>query len=910
MISAVDHDGGRDRHRAGRRPLGDRPRRPRRRPRQRQRDVPRRADAPAADPAAGLRRDPAGRRRDRAEPVRQAREARHRPAGLERRDRPGRSGFAAQRCWPTRSPGSCSAITQPIRIGDSVEIEEVSGRVDDITLAYTFIDPGDGRLMVVPNEKVASSVIFNRSTGDRSAPASVSVWVPAGRRPRQGAGGARGARGQRGRRRRDHHRWRADRGPRGQRPRPDRVGGEEAVLRERSHQALRWPAGLLRAPDRASRLIDRRALATLFGELMSPRARRRQRRSRGSPRQEDRCSDSRSSSRWSASAVASVGLWVLDVARRRRRSIDELKPIDKGENSTIFAADGSRLGFIQSDSIREQVPLDEIPEDAAAGHHRDRGRELLRARRRRLPGGRPRGGREHRGRRGQAGRLDDHPAARPQPLHPGPRGHHRAQDPARPSSPRSSRRSTPRSGSSSSTSTPPPTGPTTAAPRSASRPPSQVYFSKPVEDLNLRRGGAARRAAAGALAVQPASTAPTRRRERRNDGPARDVRAGLHHARGGDRRRSTPDLGLERGYRYETIREPYFFNYVEQELIDELRRQHRAPGRARGLHHDQPAACRRSPSRPSTTASRRSAGPPARWCRSTSTPATSSRWPRRATFAERNFNLAAQGHRQPGLLVQAVRARDGDPRGDRPRHAPTTAAPARSASAWAPTRRRGSSTTRARPSQRHAQPAPPRRPTRPTPSTPSSPSTSGPRTSPTWPRTWASPRRSRAVPAETHRRPRRRRLAARDGERLRDLRQRRRPQPGRPRSPRSTSPTATTDEPDPAETQPRAHRRRGLRGHAGPRDRGRQRHRRPPRTTAAPTSPARPARRTRTPTPGSSATRRTSRRPSGSATPTAGPRSAPPPSVAPTRRRSGTSSCRQADPECASFDIPDRACPI
>ena len=32
--------------------------------------------------------------------------------------------------------------------------------------------------MVVPNEKVASSIIFNRSTGDRSAPASVSVWVP------------------------------------------------------------------------------------------------------------------------------------------------------------------------------------------------------------------------------------------------------------------------------------------------------------------------------------------------------------------------------------------------------------------------------------------------------------------------------------------------------------------------------------------------------------------------------------------------------------------------------------------------------------------------------------------------------------------------------------------------------------
>jgi small-conductance mechanosensitive channel len=50
--------------------------------------------------------------------------------------------------------------------------------VDDLTLSYTYIDTGDGRLLVVPNEQVVSAPVFNLSTGDRTAPASVSVWLP------------------------------------------------------------------------------------------------------------------------------------------------------------------------------------------------------------------------------------------------------------------------------------------------------------------------------------------------------------------------------------------------------------------------------------------------------------------------------------------------------------------------------------------------------------------------------------------------------------------------------------------------------------------------------------------------------------------------------------------------------------
>ena len=41
----------------------------------------------------------------------------------------------------------------------------------------------------------------------------------------------------------------------------------------------------------------------------------------------------------------------------------ELKPADKGQLSVVYAADGSRLGFIQSDVLRRVVPWGDIPVD-------------------------------------------------------------------------------------------------------------------------------------------------------------------------------------------------------------------------------------------------------------------------------------------------------------------------------------------------------------------------------------------------------------------------------------------------------------------------------------------------------------------------------------------------------------------
>jgi penicillin-binding protein 1A len=61
-------------------------------------------------------------------------------------------------------------------------------------------------------------------------------------------------------------------------------------------------------------------------------------------------------------ALASVGLWVEDILADTP-SIDELKPIDRGQTSKVYASDGSFLGTIQASIVREPVDFDKIPRD-------------------------------------------------------------------------------------------------------------------------------------------------------------------------------------------------------------------------------------------------------------------------------------------------------------------------------------------------------------------------------------------------------------------------------------------------------------------------------------------------------------------------------------------------------------------
>jgi small-conductance mechanosensitive channel len=75
-------------------------------------------------------------------------------------------GFAAQRTLANVMAGIQIAVSQPIRIGDRIEFEECEGRVTDITLSYTYLDPGDGSSIVIPNQLLTEGTVHNHSTAD------------------------------------------------------------------------------------------------------------------------------------------------------------------------------------------------------------------------------------------------------------------------------------------------------------------------------------------------------------------------------------------------------------------------------------------------------------------------------------------------------------------------------------------------------------------------------------------------------------------------------------------------------------------------------------------------------------------------------------------------------------------------
>jgi small-conductance mechanosensitive channel len=78
-------------------------------------------------------------------------------------------GFAAQHTIGNMVAGVQIGISQPFRIGDRVSFEETEGRVTDITLSYTYVDPGDGSSVVIPNQLLVEGVVHNHSTEDTQA---------------------------------------------------------------------------------------------------------------------------------------------------------------------------------------------------------------------------------------------------------------------------------------------------------------------------------------------------------------------------------------------------------------------------------------------------------------------------------------------------------------------------------------------------------------------------------------------------------------------------------------------------------------------------------------------------------------------------------------------------------------------
>src|SRR4051812_3726737 len=89
-------------------------------------------------------------------------------------------GFAAQRTLGNFIAGLLIAFTQPVRLGDEVEVGGECGVVEEIGLTYTWVRTRDNDRLVIPNEKLASETIRNSTIRSPETLAEVTVQVPIG----------------------------------------------------------------------------------------------------------------------------------------------------------------------------------------------------------------------------------------------------------------------------------------------------------------------------------------------------------------------------------------------------------------------------------------------------------------------------------------------------------------------------------------------------------------------------------------------------------------------------------------------------------------------------------------------------------------------------------------------------------
>jgi small-conductance mechanosensitive channel len=86
-------------------------------------------------------------------------------------------GFAARQTLANFVAGVMLAVTQPLRVGDWVYVEDQYGVVDDIRLTYTYLHTLGSQTVVIPNEKLASGILRNDTLGATTVGLEVSLWL-------------------------------------------------------------------------------------------------------------------------------------------------------------------------------------------------------------------------------------------------------------------------------------------------------------------------------------------------------------------------------------------------------------------------------------------------------------------------------------------------------------------------------------------------------------------------------------------------------------------------------------------------------------------------------------------------------------------------------------------------------------
>jgi small conductance mechanosensitive channel len=72
-------------------------------------------------------------------------------------------GLAAQRTLGNFIAGLLIAFTQPIRLGDEIEVADAAGSVEEIGLTYTWLRTVEDERIAIPNDKLASETIRNKT---------------------------------------------------------------------------------------------------------------------------------------------------------------------------------------------------------------------------------------------------------------------------------------------------------------------------------------------------------------------------------------------------------------------------------------------------------------------------------------------------------------------------------------------------------------------------------------------------------------------------------------------------------------------------------------------------------------------------------------------------------------------------
>jgi small-conductance mechanosensitive channel len=86
-------------------------------------------------------------------------------------------GFAARQTLANVVAGIMLAITQPLRVGDWVTIEDNYGVVEDVRLNYTILRTLGDTSIVIPNERLATGILRNDTLASDEVGVEVSLWL-------------------------------------------------------------------------------------------------------------------------------------------------------------------------------------------------------------------------------------------------------------------------------------------------------------------------------------------------------------------------------------------------------------------------------------------------------------------------------------------------------------------------------------------------------------------------------------------------------------------------------------------------------------------------------------------------------------------------------------------------------------